>query len=352
MDNTQTPLQPLTTTIPQATPVSQTVPPPPPPPPPPPIQTTPSSFQPPAPTTTTTNTAPTFVVPAPEEKITLPFFSFNFYQQILKGERKINIFVLILIISIITAITPVIFLLKTAYPLVNNIQEKGKSFIEENYPSELEIKIKNGNVSTNVPEPYYLTVSKKSLNFLDNSTQKSLSDVKIRLLAIDTKGKADDFDRYQSYALLTGTSLVYYNDQKVNIQSLRNIQNLTINKEFIDSKVASISRPIKELSKVFTVITPFLVLIGIFISNLFNLLFLAFLIFLINKIIRTPFNFSKIYEFTAPLWFVPTFFLSLVSLIPFLSFLTTFKTLFTMIILGLAYTILVKNVSTTNANNN
>jgi len=75
----------------------------------------------------------------------------------------------------------------------------------EMYPSELEVTIKDGEVSTNVAEPYAIPLSRfeKILDELDKSVLGESVEKVENLVVIDTRGKIDDFSRYRTYVLLT-----------------------------------------------------------------------------------------------------------------------------------------------------
>ena len=151
-------------------------------------------------------------------------FSLNYYTGVLAGKNKFRWILAILILAIIIAIQPSIFVVTKVYPVVRDLENRVTALADEVYPEDLEIKIKNGIATTNVTEPYYLVVRQKTLNSLLSLREDDQNTVsKIRLLAIDTKGKAEEFEQYQTLALLTQTSLVYNSDDKVNIHSLREI---------------------------------------------------------------------------------------------------------------------------------
>lgn len=76
-----------------------------------------------------------------------------------------------------------------------------KQTIVQAYPEELVIEIKNGQASTNVVEPYTITLKDiyPKLKPKDNA----------RLVTIDTRATADDYERYGSFILLTKNHLIY-----------------------------------------------------------------------------------------------------------------------------------------------
>jgi hypothetical protein len=271
-----------------------------------------------------------------------PFLSKQYYQQVLNGRRRVRTFLILFLAALLSTVKPAYSFLKVAWPVVSDFSSKVKLVITEAFPEELEVKIKAGQASVNVPEPYYINASKEILNtFLPSQDdQKPVS--QIRLLVIDTASRAEDFERYQSLALLTKSSLVYYEDGSVRIRSLRSIGDLTINQKELFAKFADLNQNnrIETLLKIILVTSPLMILVGLFFEVLLNVFVLSFLFWLMVKIRQTGPTFRRGFVFTAALAFpflliikITRFFLS-----PLL--VNQLKILATMAILGLAYTFL------------
>lgn len=268
-------------------------------------------------------------------------FPFKHYTAILTGTESFRAILAVLFLALVLTIKPVFFIFKDVYPLVQNLESKIINLVDEVYPQELEIKIKNGVASTNVTEPYYISVRQETLTSLfsfkkgDPNTQS-----KVRLLAIDTKGKADEFDGYQSLALLTESSLVYYKDKNVNIYSLRQVEDLTINKDFIKSKIKEFNKDNK-IGNIITIgifLSPLFMILGIFIFQLFMFLLLTLAVYLMVKINQVQTGFKNTFGYTVAIAFVATLIWNLTSLIPFLAKnIIAAQSLLTIIILGFAY---------------
>lgn len=268
-------------------------------------------------------------------------FSFKHYTAILTGTENFRAILAVLALALILTIKPAFFIFKDVYPLVQNLESKVINLVDEVYPQELEIKIKNGTASTNVTEPYYISIRQETLENLfafKKDSQNTRS--KVRLLAIDTKGKADEFDKYQSLALLTETSIVYYKDKNVNIYSLRQVKDLTVNKDFIKSKIKEINKN-NEIGKMITIgvlSSPFWIILGIFIFQLIMFLLLTLAVYLMVKINQLPTGFKNTFRYTVAIAFTTTFIWNLISLIPnFLKNILAAQSLLTIIILGIAY---------------
>lgn len=268
-------------------------------------------------------------------------FSVTYYTSILSGKQKFRLFLAALILALVVSIRPSFFILQKVYPLVQNLENKIMTVVDDVYPEELEVKIKNGYVSTNVTEPYYITIRQEQLeSILSLQEDKQIAKSKVRLLAIDTKGKAEEFERYQSMALLTQTSLVYYQDGKTNIQSLRDIRDLTVNRELIKSKIKEYNKDniIGNLLAFFVLFSPLIIIIGGFLGQLIKFLFLSLLVYLMVRINQLPTGFKNTFRYTAAVTFIVMILANIISFIPQVaSNILAIEAVLTMIILGLAY---------------
>ena len=269
--------------------------------------------------------------PPSPPKPRFPFLSTDYYHNILSGVSHFHSGLILLAVSLLGSVLSSYFLIKTVSPFVSNFDEKVKSAINLVYPTDLEIKIEKGVLSTNVAEPYYVEIPKETLDLIIPSNSQEPAPIsKIRLLAIDTRGKAEDFEKYQAYALLTATSLVYYNDNNINIQSLRNVQDLTINREIILSKFEELNsgNRISNFLRLCLFLLPFLIFLGVFFGNFTSILFLSLLLTMMVRINRLEFSFGRTFSYTVAIWFMPAI------IFVFVPILDTFSN---MLILGLGY---------------
>ncbi len=268
-------------------------------------------------------------------------FSFHYYTSILAGTQSYRPFLAAFILALVLSVKPSFAIFKDVYPLVQNLESKVLALVDEIYPSELEIKIKNGTASTNVTEPYYITVRQETLeNLFSFKTEDQSTRSRIRLLAIDTKGKADDFERYQSFALLTESSIVYYNDDKVNIYPLREVQDLTLDQKVIKEKIKEINKNniIGKIVTISILIAPFLLLLFIFIFQIVVFLLLTLAVYLMVRINQLKTGFKNTFRYTAAVAFITTLIWNLILFIPSLAAnIPITESLLTIIILGFAY---------------
>jgi hypothetical protein len=177
-------------------------------------------------------------------------------------------------------------------PEVNKIMVYAENF----YPKELKLDIKNGQLSTNVKEPYIFDLDKKP-------EQK-------HFLIIDTKGSIENYPSYNSYILATKNAVVYPSESKNNkigetsVFYFRELkQNFTLDKKTYDNML-NIVNPYTPKIKLFVdwimlSLSPlFLVFGSLFwtIGVMISILFLTFFVWIINLIFKKGHNYGSLYR--------------------------------------------------------
>jgi len=199
---------------------------------------------------------------------------------------------LCILLLYISTLRPLYGIISTGYLYAKNIDKIGKTFLDDFYPSELQIKIENGKVNTNVKEPYFISITPQQLSVLFNSEIKPTKrTIRMRLLAIDTKAKVEDFDKYQSYALLTGNSVVYLKDNRITVVPLNEVTQLTLTKKLLSEKFAEFTQavdnnkaPITIGAVLFLFLLVHLMLFGMGFLMFFSILWLACVIWTLLKL--------------------------------------------------------------------
>lgn len=259
----------------------------------------------------------------------LQFFQFQYYIDLLRGSRHFNPFLALFLISLLWVLYPSYIFFTKGFVFSQTYAADAHTLIERVYPDELKITIEKGVVRTNVPEPYYITVSPETFKGTIFEEKGKTSTYKSRLLAIDTKGKAEDFDRYQSAALLTERSLVYYNDGNVKIYSLRETDNMEVTKDSVRQGFDRLNNSLNLSTwiRVGIAVIPFLLLIAVYVGYWLLLLFYALFVFLMMKIFDARMGYGRAIAFTGVLMMVTYGVVNLIALVPTLS--TVLKNIFT-----------------------
>lgn len=176
------------------------------------------------------------------------------------------------------------------FPIVTSAQQGITKFMNEAagiYPQELVVRIQKGQVSTNVKEPYFVSVPKSG----GSATVESI-------LVIDTKTpfSTSQFNQYKAVVWLTKDSIFYKsnNSSEVKAYDLSKVDNFTIDKTFVNSLVAKITPWTKFIGPVLGL----LVFIGVYLSydfRLLYLLFFAFVLWLLSKAFKKELSYGKSY---------------------------------------------------------
>ncbi|MFH0772978.1 MAG: DUF1189 family protein [bacterium] len=166
------------------------------------------------------------------------------------------------------------------------------------YPKELELRISNGNLYTNVQEPYTIEFPKI---FGDMEGK--------HMVVIDTKGIADNYPKYNTVVLVTKQTLVFPEKQ----QGSRTTTQMYY---FSDLK-KSVYMDYSEYSKIIKNLNPFIaklpklidvsVVVGLALlplfgglfwlsSTLFGLIFLTLGVWLIEKIVKTSYGYKTLFR--------------------------------------------------------
>ena len=177
--------------------------------------------------------------------------------------------------------------------------------LEQLYPEELEIKLQKGEISTNVPEPYYIPLE-KVLGDKPAETPTPPSEI-TNFIVIDTNANVEDFPGYKTVILLTKRNIVTLDDNggyKVN--ELTSSENITINRQVVKTLISTISPFLRYLFPALI----FCILLGLSVfypsGKMTYLLFFALIGLLVAKLMSVKLTFGKIYQIGLHLILIPT----------------------------------------------
>jgi len=226
------------------------------------------------------------------------FSEAKYYKDVLKAPFAFSLKYFIFFCFLLTLVTTIYLSTKVFIPL-NQFLARVPKVLTEVYPGELEIKISNGVMTTNVPQPYFIPFDRFEEGFeeLEKEIRGISSDEIENILVIDTNARVEDLRRYQTYALLTRSYLSYYRDDgRIEIVTLDKINNFTLNQTIVKGVV---SRLLPWLRLISIFLLP-LLFIGIFLffisSQLGYLLISSLALFLGAKIISYPLSYIKAYQ--------------------------------------------------------
>lgn len=260
------------------------------------------------------------------------FSSLDYYRQFHRVPLKLSIKMFVLYFLIISMIVTAVYTIK--YEPLANLCKALPAALQDAYPDGLEITISNGEVSTNSYEPLFLKMglSKKILGnvseafFGDGYNVNNISAVLeqqgmriytaeefaemrdeiqrqaeeplyFNFIAIDTKATIENFEEYESLALLTQNDLITIDENNsLKAHSLAQVQDYIIEKYIYDEWIES-AKPLLNNAIWAIMISVFLIsLIYYMIGYPIYLFILALILFLITKLISYPRSYKQAYQ--------------------------------------------------------
>jgi hypothetical protein len=174
--------------------------------------------------------------------------------------------------------------------------EKLVSTMARDFPEDLIISIKAGEVSINQPEPYVFGMP----DYLQNDETTSLASNELNLLVINTTEdySIDKFNEYQTLFLLAEKEIVAKkDDNRLEVFSLTKVKNVDIDKNWILEKESLFIN--KFLPWATALAIPFLYIalfIGFSLGALFLALWYALVVLLIFKLKKINLPYKKCYQ--------------------------------------------------------
>ncbi|MFA5962358.1 MAG: DUF1189 family protein [Parcubacteria group bacterium] len=200
-----------------------------------------------------------------------------------------------------------------SFPKINKVLNDAVHTAVESYPQELVVTFKNGNVSINADEPYFLKLPDSMKEDTDRSRKLE------NLITIDTKSEAsaDNLSKYKTAILVTKNYLVYQESNgKITTQSLEKMPDMVIDKISVTSFVDKYSPYLKLLFPLF-VVGFFIFAIFFIMFRLCYLLLAALLIWLVAHAKNVEIGYGKSYQLGLHLMTLPLLIISPFALINF-----------------------------------
>ena len=270
-------------------------------------------------------------------KIKNSIYNPNYYSEVIGKQFSYSLkyyLVFALLFALVFTVVATIRLI----PVVNILSEQATK-LPDYFPQELILNIKNGKVTTNVQEPYFI---KFPQNFDKNDIQSDVADLE-NIAVIDTKDKfnIDTFNSYKTFMLITSDSVVYIDKDKTSIVSLSDVKDFTLNRDIIAGFVNK-AKPFLVILYPFIFIFAYIIGFAAVLIKLAYLLFGALLIWLIAKIRGLKIGYGKSYQTGMHLM---TSAIIIVSILNAISAKLTFIFLFTLILILSAALNLRKNIA-------
>jgi hypothetical protein len=217
----------------------------------------------------------------------MTFTSPAYYADILEAPFSFSL-KYFLVFSLLAAIVVTAVTALPMYAPVTTFMSEIPGRVAGAFPDELELTIRNGELSTNVKEPYAIPVS--AVTGLGDSEQVK------NLIVIDTGGKVDDFYRYDTLALATKKFLVYYDSDELKLSPVGDIGDAVITKGSVQNIVGALSPYLKYIFPALVTTIFAGVLVGASLLSLFYLLLFSLVGLVVFKIVRLPYGYGKAYQ--------------------------------------------------------
>lgn len=201
-------------------------------------------------------------------------------------------FKLVLLLTLISCIPAAISFFSSSANIGYKLNQTVHS-VADQYPDELEVTIKDGKVTTNTEEPYFIKLPK---NNQDGQQPQNL-------IVIDTKTpfSAEKLAEYDSVAWLAKDTLVVSGGRssgrtsEIRALPLTNIKDLKINQKVVTEFIDKYSPWLKLVIPVF-IIFGLLAIFLFHLAKLLYLLFVALVIMLAVKLLGAKLNYSQSYR--------------------------------------------------------
>ncbi|MGI5826199.1 MAG: DUF1189 family protein [Patescibacteria group bacterium] len=224
------------------------------------------------------------------------FINASYYRDILKAPFSFS-FKFFLFFFLLYAIAgTTIFYFKGA-PTINKFLDTFPQNLSQLYPEELIITIKDGQASTNVKEPYSISINQLGEIFPQYAFIENPIDEYQNILVIDTKGSIENFTQYKTAALLTQKNFVIVDsNNKYQLYPLTEIKDFTLDRALVDKGVKLVTPYFRYVLPVITACVFLYFLILLPAIKLIYLLFLALVLLLVGKIMSLRISYGKNYQ--------------------------------------------------------
>lgn len=224
-------------------------------------------------------------------------YSKSFYEEVKNGQNMPAWMYFIKISLIQTVLLTIIFLL-LAVPAINNIfSTNSKNKIVSYFPEELTVKLKAGQISTNVEEPYKIPYTESFKSEMDKDRRDTPKAENFIVIDTVSPFSMDLYYEYSTEILITKDSLIARKSNgQITIQPLKSFPDGELNRAKIFEWIG-LAQPFFKFVIPVTAIFYFTVtLFGLFVANLIFLLIASLVVLLILKLQKKSIPYSTIYR--------------------------------------------------------
>ncbi len=244
------------------------------------------------------------------------FTSPSYYGHILKAPFSFSLKFYFFYFFLYALITTTIITVTGLLPM-NKFILRLPALATQAYPEELTITIRNGDVSTNVPEPYAIPVERveKLFNDYQKEVLGSKSDTIRNIFVVDTKASIEDIDKYNTFALLTKSHISYRDDRgTIKTVPLDEITNVTIDRKLVQMIGNRVAPYLPIMLPILAATIFAFTFVFLSFGKLTYLLVVAAILWVIAKVVPYPISYGKSYQIGLHLVVIPTTIIAVLNL--------------------------------------
>ncbi len=213
--------------------------------------------------------------------------SLTYYKKILNAPPSFSVKYYFILMFLSTLITSAVL---TTH-LTPQVRTKTQILINdlgEIYPPNLEIKIQNGQLLLNQPQPYVLP--------LPASIQQSVQPEIKNLAVFDTDGTINDLKLYQTLLLINSVNVLVQMPTDIDVYPLAQLPDTVINYDSVKKQVTQLNIMIHYIGALIFGLTMLILLFYNFVVRSLYLVLTAFSLYLIAKMRGFDVTFNQLYQ--------------------------------------------------------
>lgn len=263
----------------------------------------------------------------------------SFYRQLRSSSASAAFGYFALLVFVLSVVVGIVISVTGWHQVVSSgVLGNARQVIASLYPDELILHYRDGRISSNVAEPYFIATPP---SWRENDREESSEENRMpaNLVVISTRQPVShaDFARYDTNVILAGDSLWTFEASKgkTQIYALDRLGDdpITVDKATVNKLADKVIGYVKPVLAIVFVLLPFPIFLGLMIGYLVYLLLGACLVWVVAKVRHVELGYGQSYKLGLHLMTLPLLYALVAHLIPALDI----PWLFTIILVIVAY---------------
>lgn len=217
-----------------------------------------------------------------------------------------------------------IVVLTQAYVITTRVEPSLKSAaleliteLKANYPADLEIKVTNGQISVNRPQPFIVPLPKKlkvggNVNANYNDSFANVDN----LVVFDSAGTLDDFTRYKTLILVNSKNIMQKsNNGTTTVRSLAEVKDFTLNAPLMIQGLDKLAMVASYIWRIIYILVVVLLALVVYLVTPLVMLSVAGFYTLFSKLSGVELTFRKAYQIALHTYTLPITLMLVLSLL-------------------------------------